>query len=174
MSIRINFIFYFFLIFFFSNLLNAEQIVYINIEKIMKESKAGKQIIEKITKSNELNINKFKKIEEELRSQEKDLLAKKNVISENEFQKKLEILKNEISDYRSKRQNIINNTTKKRIEASAEFSNRIKPILGDYAAKNNIAIIVQKKNIIMGKKELDITDDILKIVDKEISKIKFD
>ena len=140
----------------------------------MKESKAGKQIIEKITKSNEININKFKKIEEKLRLQEKDLLGKKNVISEDEFQKKYEKLKKEISEYRTKRQDIINETTKKRIEASAEFSNRIKPILGDYASQNNIAIIVQKKNIIMGKKELDITDDILKIVDREISKIKFD
>ncbi len=174
MNIRKNFLFYLSLIFFFTSLLSAEQIVYINIEKIMKESKAGKQIIEKITKSNEININKFKKIEENLRSQEKDLLAKKNVISEDEFQKKYEKLKNEISEYRAKRQNIINETTKKRIEASAEFSNRIKPILGDYASQNDIAIIVQKKNIIMGKKELDITDDILKIVDKEISKIKFD
>ena len=174
MKIRKNFLFYLSLIFFFTSLLNAEQIVYINIEKIMKESKAGKQIIEKITKSNETNINKFKKIEENLRSQEKDLLAKKNVISEDEFQKKYKKLQNEISEYKAKRQNIINETTKKRIEASAEFSKRIKPILGDYAAQNNIAIIVQKKNIIMGKKELDITDDILKIVDKEISKIKFD
>ena len=174
MNIRKNFLFYLSLIFFFTTLLNAEQIVYLNIEKIMKESKAGKQIIEKITKSNEVNINKFKKIEENLRSQEKDLLAKKNVISEDEFQKKYKKLQNEISEYRTKRQNIINETTKKRIEASAEFSNRIKPILGDDAAQNNIAIIVQKKNIIMGKKELDITEDILKIVDKEISKIKFD
>ena len=32
----------------------------------------------------------------------------------------------------------------------------------------------QKKNIIMGKKELDITLDILKIVDEKIKKIKFD
>ena len=152
MDTRINFLFYCSVIFLFTSLLNAEQIVYINIEKIMKESKAGKQIIQSITKSNELNINKFKKIEEDLRAQEKDLLAKKNVISEDEFQKKFDKLKKEISEYRSKRQNIINDTTKKRIEASADFSNRIKPILGDYAAKNNIAIIVQKKKYNNGKK----------------------
>ena len=174
MNIRTNFLFYFCLTFLFTGFLKADQIVYINIEKIMKESKAGKQIIQKISKSNEVNISKFKKIEENLRAQEKDLLSKKNVISEDEFKKKSEKLRKEINEYRNKRQNIINDTTKKRIEASAEFSKKIKPILGDYAARNNISIIVQKKNIIMGKKELDITDDILKIVDQEISKIKFD
>ena len=174
MNIRTNFLFYFCLTFLFTGFLKADQIVYINIEKIMKESKAGKQIIQKISKSNDANISKFKKIEKNLRAQEKDLLAKKNVISEDEFKKKSEKLRKEINEYRNKRKNIINDTTKKRIEASAEFSKKIKPILGDYAARNNISIIVQKKNIIMGKKELDITEDILKIVDKEISKIKFD
>ena len=153
---------------------NAEQIVYINMEKIMKTSKAGKQIINKIAKSNEKNINKFKNIEDDLIKQEQDLISKKNVLSENEFKSKLENLKKEISEYRAKRQNVIQESTKKRVQASAEFSQKIKPILGDYAAKNNIAIIVQKKNIIMGKKELDITDDILKIVDEKIKKIKFD
>ena len=152
----------------------AEQIVYINMEKIMKESKAGKQIIEEISKVNEINLNKFKKIEDDLKKQEQDLISKRNVISENEFQTKLDDLKTKISEYRTKRQNIIQESTKKRVQASAEFSQKIKPILGDYAAENNISIIVQKKNIIMGKKELDITADILKIVDEKIAKIKFD
>ena len=166
-------IFLFFFLFYFQNV-NAERIVYINMEKIMKDSKAGKEIIDKISKSNEKNIGKFKKIEEDLKKQEKDLISKKNVISEDEFNSKLENLKKEIGEYREKRQNIIQDSTKKRIKASAQFSNQIKPILGDYAAKNNISIIVQKKNIIMGKKELDITADILKIVDEKIKKIKFD
>ena len=33
-------------------------------------------------------------------------------------------------------------------------------------------MIIQKKNIIMGKTDLDITDEILKIVDKKINKLK--
>ncbi len=140
----------------------------------MKVSKAGKKIIEKINKSNEVNINKFKKIEEDLKEQERKLISKQNVISEDEFKSKIEELRKKISEYRMKRQNIIQEATKKRLMVSAEFSNKIKPILGEYAAKNNISIIVQKKNIIMGKTELDITDDILKIVDEQIPTIKFE
>ena len=167
-------IFFFILLLFNISKINAEQIVYINMEKIMKESKAGKGIIKKINKSNEANISKFKKIEDDLKEQEKKLIAKKNVISEEEFKSKIEELRKKISEYRTKRQNIIQESTKKRVRVSAEFSHKVKPILGDYAAKNNISIIVQKKIIIMGKTELDITDDILKIVDEKIKKIKFD
>ena len=78
--------------------INAEQIVYINMEKIMKASIAGKQIIDKIAKSNEKNINKFKNIENDLIKQEQDLISKKNVLSENEFKSKLENLKKKISE----------------------------------------------------------------------------
>ena len=171
--VKLLIIFSLFIFFYFGKSF-ADQVVYINMEKIMKESKAGKQIIKQISKVNETNINKFKKIEEDLKKQEQDLISKKNVISENEFQTKLESLKKRISEYRNKRQNIIQETTKKRMQASIEFSNKIKPILTDYASKNDISIIVQKKNILMGKKELDITDDVLIIVDEKISKIKFD
>ncbi len=172
--IFIRFFLVIFFLFFFQ-LPNAysEKIVYINIEKIMKGSKAGKAIIDKINKTNESNLKKFKQIEEELQKEEKDLISKKNVLSEEEFQKKFNSLKKKINDYRSLRQKTIGDITKKRLNASKEFFSKINPILSDYAAENNISFILQKKNILMGKTELDITNDIMKIVDKEISKIKF-
>jgi len=156
-----------------SNLL-AEKIVYLNIEKIMKTSKAGKSIIKKINQTNEANLKKFKKIEEDLKNDEQDLIAKKNILSEEEFKKKFDLLKKKINDYRVLRQNSIQDITTKRRNASSEFFKKINPILGKYATENDISFILQKKNIIMGKTELDITDDVLKIIDKEVSKIKFE
>ena len=156
-----------------SNLL-AEKIVYLNIEKIMKESKAGQSIIKKINETNQKNLKKFKKIEEDLKNDEQDLIAKKNILSEEEFTKKFNLLKKKINDYKILRQNSIQDITSKRRNASSEFFKQINPILGKYATDNEISFILQKKNIIMGKTELDITDDILKIIDKEVSKIKFE
>ena len=152
----------------------AEKIVYLNIEKIMKQSKAGKSIIKKINKTNEINLNKFKKIEEDLKNDEQDLIAKKNILNEEEFKKKFDLLKKKINDYKILRQNSIQDITAKRKNASSEFFKKINPILGKYASDNDISFILQKKNIIMGKTELDITDDVLKIIDKEVSKIKFE
>ena len=165
-------IFSIFITFLFHTNVKAVTLVYIDMDKIMQKSKAGKSVIENINKTNESNIKKFKKIEEEIRSEEKDLIAKKNVLSEEEFSKGLTSLRKKIEDYREVRQKAIDEITKKRINASADFAQKIKPILGNYAKEKNIDMVVQKKNIIMGKSELDITDEILKIVDKEISKLK--
>ena len=51
---------------------------------------------------------------------------------------------------------------------------KLTPILEDYAKKNSIRIIVQKKNIVMGKKEDDITNDILKLINQSVKNIKLD
>ena len=46
--------------------------------------------------------------------------------------------------------------------------------MSEYSEKNSISIIIDKKNVIIGKTTLDITDDILKIVDEKIGKINLD
>jgi len=150
----------------------AEKIVYIDMDKIMQISKAGKNAISKINDQKKKDVSKFQKIEKELKSREQDLITKKNVISAEEFNKKLETLTKEINNYRTLRQEAIDLSTKSRLNASADFAEKIKPILADYASENNIDMIIQKKNIIMGKTDLDITDVILKIVDKKINKLK--
>ena len=165
----------FVLILFFSvniSLAFAEKIVYIDMDKIMQISKAGKNAISKINDQKKKDVSKFQKIEKELKSREQDLITKKNVISTEEFNKKLETLTKEINNYRTLRQEAIDLSTKSRLNASADFAEKIKPILADYASENNIDMIIQKKNIIMGKTGLDITEAILKIVDKKINKLK--
>ena len=142
------------------------------MDKIMQISKAGKEAISKINNQKKKDVSKFQKIEKDLKSKEEELIAKKNVISTDEFNKKLESLSKEINNYRKLRQDALDLSTKSRLNASADFAEQIKPILADYAAENNIDMIIQKKNIIMGKTELDITNEILKIVDKKINKLK--
>ena len=162
------------ILFYFNVAANAEKIVYIDMDKIMQISKAGKTAIEKINKQKKKDINKFRKIEEDLKAQEIDLINKKNVLSIEEFNKKIESLTKKINDYRKLRQDAIDLSTKNRLNASADFANKIKPILAEYAGDNNIDMVIQKKNIIMGKSNLDITNEILKIVDNKINNLKID
>ena len=144
----------FVLIFFFSlniSLANAEKIVYIDMDRIMQISKAGKDAISKINDQKKKDVSKFQKIEKELKSREDDLITKKNVISAEEFNKKLENLSKEINNYRNLRQEAIDLSTKSRLNASADFAEKIKPILADYASENNIDMIIQKKKYNNGK-----------------------
>ena len=153
---------------------SSEKIVYLDVEKIMQQSIAGKSIIAQLKKKRETSISKFKKKEKEIRDNEKKLIAQKNVLSKEEFEKKIIELRKDISNYQKDRNKTSNEIAKLRVKASTKLINKLTPILEEYSKKNSIRIIVQKKNIVMGKKEDDITNDILELVNQNVKKIKLD
>ena len=60
------------------------------------------------------------------------------------------------------------------MNASAKLLSEIKPILSEYSKKNNISIILQKNNVVLGKTDLDITSNIIKITNTKIKSINLD
>ena len=63
------------------------------------------------------------------------------------------------------------NLNKKKIEGTNAILEILKPILSEYSKKNSISMVLQKQNVVIGKKELDITKDIILILDEKIKKI---
>ena len=153
---------------------SSEKIVYLDVEKIMQQSIAGKSIIAQLKKKRELSISTFKKKEKDIMDKEKKLIAQKNVLSKEEFESKIIELRKDISNYQKERNKTSNNISRSRVKASTKLINKLTPILEEYSKKNSIRIIVQKKNIVMGKKEDDITKDILELVNQKVKNIKLD
>ena len=102
------------------------------------------------------------------------MISQKNVLSKEEFENKIKDLRNEISNYQKERNKTSNEIAKQRINASTKLIKKLTPILEEYSKKNSIRIIVQKKHIVMGKKEDDITKDILDLVNQKVKSIKLD
>tara|TARA_B110001452_G_scaffold155574_1_gene129474 strand:- start:558 stop:1088 length:531 start_codon:yes stop_codon:yes gene_type:complete len=146
--------------------------VFIDMDHIMNNSLAGKSIGDQLKKTHQKNLDNFKKEEESLKEKETKIIAQKNVLDKNEYQKKISLLRKEVSEYRDMRNKMINGLTQKRLEAQSLLIKTLNPILADYSEKNSISIILQKKNVIIGKSELDITKEILKLLDADIKKIK--
>ena len=153
-------IIFFTFIFLCTKLNSQESVVYVDIDYIMANSKVGKSLNSQIEKTHKNNISFFEKKEKELKKNEQDIIKQKNIIDKSEFQKKI----NEKID----------KVTKQRLTATGKIIKELKPILAQYADQNSISIIIQKKNIIIGKSNLDITPQILSLLDKKISKIKLD
>ncbi len=153
---------------------SSEKIVYLDVEKIMQDSLAGKSIIAQLKKKRESLISKFKNREKDIFDKEKKLISQKNVLSKEEFESKLKDLRNDISKYQKDRSKTSNEITQSRVKASTTLISKLTPILEEYSKKNSIRIIVQKKNIVMGKKEDDITKDILELINQKVKSIKID
>ena len=102
------------------------------------------------------------------------MISQKNVLSKEDFENTIKELRSEISNYQKERNKTSNEIAKQRINASTKLIKKLTPILEEYSKKNSIRIIVQKKHIVMGKKEDDITKDILDLVNQKVKSIKLD
>ena len=156
-----------FIIFF--NKVNAEQkIVFLNMDQIVTNSIAGSSILKQLKKLNDKNLFSLNQEEKNIKEKEAKLISQKNIISESEFIDKVELLKKEINEHNQNRNKVISNFNKLKIENTNKLLKLINPILVKYSNDNEISFILQKKNLIIGKTEFDITDDILKIINNEI------
>ena len=174
MKIRSLLLLIFFIFFSKISLSHEKSIVYIDLNKIMNNSIAGKSITSQLENNHKKNISKFKNIEEELKKEEAEIISQKNVITKEEFEKKIIDLRDKANKFRKERNDNINNLNNQRLEATSKMITLVRPILSEFSDQNSISLIIDKKNIIIGKTLLDITDDILKIIDEKIGKIQLD
>ena len=73
--------------------------------------------------------------------------------------------------FKKNRNKLITDFNQKKINSEAQLLSQLSTILSEYLEKNNISFVLQKKNILMGKSELDITKEVVKIFDKKIKKV---
>ena len=169
MNIKKNFIFI--LIIFFSATSfskSNENIAYIDLDNIVKNTKAGKSIIDKLKASKDTALKKFEKKEKALKKVEEDINKQKNVLSKEELKNKISDFRKEIASFRNDREKLINDFNTKKIQEFDKFFKKITPIIGEYADQKNIDIVLDKKNIFLANKNNDITNEIIKLIDDKI------
>tara|TARA_Y100000816_G_C26021526_1_gene534415 strand:- start:299 stop:805 length:507 start_codon:yes stop_codon:yes gene_type:complete len=144
-----------------------KKIAFIDIDMIINESEFGKKSYLAIDNEFKKENQKLLKIEKNLVSKEKEILNQKNILSEDELNKKVTDLKKEINDFQKKKRLISEKFNKMRLDKTNEMVQSLNAILSKYADENNISMIIQKKFIVIAKSGLDITNEILKIFNKE-------
>ena len=167
---------YLIIIFFIFNIFtfNAySKIAYIDIKIILNESNVGKSLNSHLKSLNSEYSKKYTKIEKKLLEKEKTLLAQKNIIEKNEFNKKIRNLSDEIDKYKNDKKLSTDKLNKIKIENTKEILRILNPIITKYVENNEISLVLKKTNIIVGKKDLDITEKIIKLLNGEINKLNF-
>ena len=159
-----------FVFFFFQNNAFSKNIVYIDIQYIIDNSDLGifyKSKINKLVDNNKEN-SKIKK--KEIKQKEEEINNQKNLLSKEEIEKKIVSLNKLVKNYQIEQ----NKKNKLVIDEKKNYTSKIlkllNPLLTNYVEKNKITLVVDKKNILIGIKSLDITPDILKILNDETKK----
>ena len=152
--------------------LSQEKIMFLDVDYIFSKSSLGKDIREQInTKAVKLDSQK-KKYKIDLEKEKKDLISKKNVLSEQEFNEKIKNMDIKIKKINEKVINDNKNLLSFKKKAELEFSKKLIETLQEYVKTKDVQLVINKKNVLIGKSEFDTTSDILSLLEKKIKKIK--
>ena len=148
---------------------SAEQkVAYLDMKFVLNNSKAGKGAQDFLQKSFKENQKKFVDEENALKKEENDLLAQKTILTKEEYQKKSDNLRKKVIDYQSQRRLSLEKITTQRAEARKKLLEILDPIMKTYTEENNISLVIDKKDVLVGNTDLDITNIIVKKLNKKL------
>lgn len=158
----------FFILLFYNNISYAEnKIVYLDVQFVIDNSELGKFYKKKIKKIKDKNKTELKKDETIIKKKENEIKNQKNILSKEEINNRVKDLNELLKKYQIK----ISNNNKIILEEKKKYSSKIlktlNPIVASYVNKNNITLVIDKKNVLIGVKSLDITDKIIQILNAQ-------
>tara|TARA_Y100000992_G_scaffold67114_1_gene41583 strand:- start:438 stop:965 length:528 start_codon:yes stop_codon:yes gene_type:complete len=166
--------FFFIFLFFYQNTYAQEKIVFVDINYVFNNSTVGKNINKEIKEKSKVINSQFENSKKKFEKEKQNLLTQQNVLSKEEFEKKYVKLESDIKSYNQeitkKNNDLINYKNKARIE----FNKKLQKILEEFSTSEGIDLIISRDNLLIGKRNLDVTKNILDLLNKNIKKLKIE
>ncbi len=154
-------------IFVASPVLSQEKIVYLDLDFIFANSIKGKNIQTELKNIDLKNINILKEKESELKSEENKILSQKNILSDEIYNEKVNNFKKKLDNFRLEKDRLVQGFDKTRKTKLNKFMLEINNIVEEYVEKKSIDLVLNKKHILMGKNNYNITNEILEILNSQ-------
>ena len=167
---KITFTWIIFLIF-QTNLL-ADVPHYLDFKYILNQSDAGKKAQTFLKNKLENAAKSLKKKEKTIQEEERKIIQQKKVISAEEYKKKITDLRKKIDSLQKERNSLLAEVSEQRSKAKIELLKNLNPIIQEYMKEKNIRIVLDKKSILLADENLDITQDIVKMLNSKLKSIK--
>jgi outer membrane protein len=148
--------------------ISNENIAFVNVDYLIQNSNIGKKLLANINDKDKKNLENLKEKNKILQDLETSIKKKKNVISDEAYNKEVIDFKKKFQEFSKEKNKIIkefNVFKKKEIE---NIFKKINPIINNYMEENSINLLFDSKNIFMGAKKLNLTDDVLKKINNEL------
>jgi len=161
----------FFVIFLSTQSKSEIKVAFVEMDTLMRESLVGKSLMIQINKMEKKNQKYFNDYKKKLATEKNKINSQKTILSEEEYNKKIISLNKDYKNFQTDGKNKINLLQSKKNKAMQKILSELKILLSDYSNKNNLTFIIDQKNIIIGKSDLNITSQILKLLDKKLKKV---
>ena len=162
-----KFLITFFLITFFNiSAYGENQIVLLDLDYAVSNSNVGKNILQNLNKTRLEEIEKLKLVESRLIKKEQEINKIKNIISKEELNSKISEFQKEIKDFNVKKDQIQKKFLNDKNKELEELLKKINPLIIKFMDDNSIEMIISKSNVYLAKTKLDITKNIIELINK--------
>ena len=162
-----------FAFFTFQNLF-ADLPSYLDCNYVLNESVAGSTAQKALKKMAQDSVKKLNEKQKNLQIEEKELIKKKRIITEEEYKNKIKELRKKVISLRNQKNKNLADLSTKRVKARDTLLKNLNPILKKYMQDKKIRLVIDKKDLILADEKLDITNDIIKILNDKLKKINLD
>lgn len=150
----------------------ADTPYFLDFKSILNESDAGKKAQSFLKNKLEKGIKDLKSKETKIQEEEKKIIQQKKVISAEEYKKKVTDLRSKVSALQKERNSLLESVAKQRTKARNELLRNLNPIIKDYMKEKKIRMVVDKKSLLLADENLNITKDIMSLLNKKLKSIK--
>ncbi len=162
------------LIFFFaSQVASSSEVPYfLDFKYILNESDAGKKAQIYLKDKLEKGIKNLNTEEKKIQEEEKKIIQQKKIISSEEYKKKVSELRLKVSKLQRQRDQLLTSVSKERKKARDILLKNLNPIIKEYMVEKKIRMVIDKKSLLLADEKLNITNDIMKIINQKLKSIK--
>ncbi len=162
----------FLLIFFpIHSYLLAETPHYIDFKFILNESNAGKKAQLFLKNKLDKGVKNIQTKQKKLQEEENQIIQQKKVISSEDYKKKVTNLRNKVSNLQKERNNLLESVAKQRSLARKKLLESLNPIIKNYMKDKNIKMVIDKKSLLLADESLNITKDIMSLLNDKLKSI---
>ncbi len=160
----------------FATSANAGGIGILDVEKIVKESVAMRDIQNKITKKQDEYQKEVTKKQSALEAEQKKLEGKKNMLSKEALEKEVTTFEKKVDDLKTFVDKKQNSLKKASMDGMGKVNDKIKDIIADISKEKDLDVIMPSAQALYYKDELDISEEVLTRLNKKITKadVKFE
>ena len=80
-------------------------------------------------------------------------------------------MRSKVSSLQKERNSLLESVAKQRNKAKNELLKNLNPIMKDYMQEKNIRLVIDKKQVLLGDDKLDITKDIISLLNSKLKSI---
>lgn len=148
---------------------SEEKIAFIDIDFLIQNSNIGKLALENIKIEDEKNISILEKKTSELKDIENEIKNKQSILSPEAYENEVKIFKEKVNNYSNEKNTIVNSFNDFKKNEIDNIFKKITPIIKNYMDSNSVSILFDTKNIFMGNANNNLTNEILKEINKSFN-----